>query len=330
MKEFLNKYNTVIFDMDGVITSEEKYWDTAALTVWEYLNDLRGIDIDTAECMRDVAKIRAEVFCGDKLIKVLKNKGLNSNWDLGYVTVLISIMLNTMDFGRIMDYAVTLPEHILEAYPLLARRCAEAKGDDEAIYDRNGKVWYDLYVLFQEWYLGEAEWGKKANHSPKEGLMLGEEPIVSKKPLIDLLKKLSKTHRLCIGTGRPMRELLPPIKNWGITECFAPDGIGAYDFVDKAQKELGATLVKPHPYIFIKAMLGTDYDDKKIVDSEYDKELVKKTLIVGDAGADILAARAMGADFCAVLTGVAGESAREYFEEMEAEYILDSVLCMEE
>ena len=38
MKEFLNKYDTVIFDLDGVITSEQCYWDAAALTVWEYLH----------------------------------------------------------------------------------------------------------------------------------------------------------------------------------------------------------------------------------------------------------------------------------------------------
>ena len=50
------------------------------------------------------------------------------------------------------------------------------------------------------------------------------------------------------------------------------------------------------------------------------------TLIVGDAGADILAAKAMGADFCAVLTGVQGERARPYFEKLNAEYILNSVL----
>ncbi len=53
--------------------------------------------------------------------------------------------------------------------------------------------------------------------------------------------------------------------------------------------------------------------------------MVKKTLVVGDAGADILAAKAMGAGFCAVLTGIQGEKAREYFKSLNAEYILNSV-----
>ena len=52
---------------------------------------------------------------------------------------------------------------------------------------------------------------------------------------------------------------------------------------------------------------------------------VNKTLVVGDAGADMLAAKAMGADFCAVLTGVSGKAARGYFEAAESEYILDSL-----
>ena len=38
LAKFLDKYDTVIFDMDGVITSEQNYWNCAALTVWEYLN----------------------------------------------------------------------------------------------------------------------------------------------------------------------------------------------------------------------------------------------------------------------------------------------------
>lgn len=35
MKLQRNKFDKLIFDMDGVITSEYIYWDTAALTVYE-------------------------------------------------------------------------------------------------------------------------------------------------------------------------------------------------------------------------------------------------------------------------------------------------------
>ena len=35
---FLEKYDTILFDMDGVITSEEMYWKAAALIVHEFLH----------------------------------------------------------------------------------------------------------------------------------------------------------------------------------------------------------------------------------------------------------------------------------------------------
>ena len=72
-------------------------------------------------------------------------------------------------------------------------------------------------------------------------------------------------------------------------------------------------------------MLGEEYPDKLIADGDYDKSQISRTLVVGDAGADILAAKAMGADFCAVLTGVSGTAARDYFEELNSEYILNSL-----
>ena len=52
LAKFLDKYDTVIFDMDGVITSEQNYWNCAALTVWEYLNYNSGQKINAAECMQ--------------------------------------------------------------------------------------------------------------------------------------------------------------------------------------------------------------------------------------------------------------------------------------
>ena len=60
LAKFLDKYDTVIFDMDGVITSEQNYWNCAALIVWEYLNYNSGQKINAAE----VCKISANpVYC---------------------------------------------------------------------------------------------------------------------------------------------------------------------------------------------------------------------------------------------------------------------------
>lgn len=328
LKSFLDKYDTVIFDMDGVITSEQNYWNCAALTVWEYLNWNKGIHINSAEGMKKYPEIRKKVFCNDELISVLKSKGVNSNWDLGYVTVLIAWIVGE-DFDAVLEYARGLSDNIINEYDRLAEKCGEVSDFDAEFLKRNGLMWQTMHTLFQEWFLGEKLWGKPAIHSGKTGLLFNEGPIVDKSKMCRLLKELSESKRLCTGTGRPEIEMMKPLEDWGVKDCFAADGLCNYDHVVAAEKVLNNNaLTKPHPYMFLKALFGTDYDDGKIVNGEYDKSKIKKTLVVGDAGSDILAAQAMGADFCAVLTGVSGKAAKGYFEKMNANYILDSVLNM--
>ncbi len=330
LKSFLNKYDTVIFDMDGVITSEQNYWNCAALTVWEYLNFNRGIHIDASEGMRNYPEIRKKVFCNDELISVLKGKGVNSNWDLGYVTVLIAWICKVEDdFTPVLEYAKTLPDNIINEYDNLAKKCGEVSGFEYDWLKRNGLMWQTMHGLFQEWFLGEELWGRTSIHTGKTGLLFSEEPIVDKDKLRKLLKQLSQSKRVCTGTGRPQIEMMKPIEDWGVREYFADNGLCNYDHVVAAETALNNNaLTKPHPYMFLKALYGTDYNDEKIINGDYDKSKIKKTLIVGDAGSDILAAKAMGADFCAVLTGVSGKAAREYFEKMNADYILDDVCGM--
>ncbi len=327
MKCFLDKYDTVIFDMDGVITSEQNYWNCAALTVWEYMHKSR---ISAAECMDRLEEIRARVFFNDELITVLKGKGINSNWDLGYVTVLMAWICGGKDstsFAGVLDYAKKLPDNIMDVYDMLAGRCHEVTGYDYGWLCRNGLMWQTMQGLFQEWFLGDELCGHLPINSGKPGLLYREEPIVDKAQLVELLNELSSKKRLCTGTGRPYVEMLQPLSDWGVKDCFAPDGLCSYDHVREAEREFDCNkLTKPHPYMFLKALYGTDYDNKKLINGEYDKTKIQRTLVVGDAGADILAAQAMGADFCAVLTGINGKSARGYFEKLNADYILDSVL----
>lgn len=333
MKQFLDKYDTVIFDMDGVITSEQNYWNCAALTAWEYLHGeghFGSEKLNAAEMSNNVAAIRADIFSEDELITVLKGKGVNSNWDLGYVTVLISLIVDTDESDVILKYGKSLSENILDEYAKLAHFAAIAIGCDDEYTERNGELWTDMRDCFQEWFLGDIEFERQYKRAPyeigKPGLMYKEEPIIPMESLKELLSELAKTKRVCTGTGRPSAELITPLKSWDVLKYFANDGLCNYDHVVAAEKRLASrVLTKPHPYMFLKALYGTDYDDERIINGDYDKSMILRTLIVGDAGADILAAKAMGADFCAVLTGVSGHDAKDYFEENKAEYILDSV-----
>lgn len=337
IKSFLDKYDTVIFDMDGVITSEQAYWDAAALTVYEFMNSAVYFgdgSVDTAYAEENIESIRKTVFFNDKLIEILKGKGVNSNWDLAYMTILLSIIADTSDEKGILNIAESISQNIIEEYGRISEIAAERMGASAEEYSRSGKLWADIQSCFQEWYLGDEHfvdtYKKQPLLSGKKGRIHYERPIKEIGLLDRLLSELSKTKRLCIATGRVKNEIVPALDEWGILKYFDKNGLSTYDYVISAEAETGATVTKPHPYMFLKALYGIGYSDRKILDGDFDKSKISRTLAVGDAGADILASKAMGADFCAVLTGVSGEKARGYFEELNAEYILNSVVNMME
>lgn len=336
MKEFLDKYDTVIFDLDGVITSEQCYWDAAALTVWEYLYSdtyIGNEKLDITPFNDTYKQIRAKVFCDDKVIYALKGKGVNSNWDLAYITILVSMLNDEYDFDKVLEYAENMSDNVLDEYEILAKHTAEKCGGQLEDYLRNGIIWKTIQNCFQEWFLGDKIYGELYGKEPlasgKIGLVHYEQPVIEIEKVRAVINELSKTKRLCTATGRIFSEMDNPLSEWGIKKYFSPDGLCNYDHVTVAEKKLKLTLTKPHPYMFLKALYGTDYDDEKILNVDYDKSKIEKVLVVGDAGADILAAKAMGADFCAVLTGVSGQAARGYFEGLNAEYILNSIADFE-
>ncbi|HLU23476.1 MAG TPA: HAD family hydrolase [Bacillaceae bacterium] len=83
---------TVLFDVDGVLLSEERYFDSSALTVWEILNSGKYIGLAPNKNKveysdEEIAEIRSNVFADDQVLKLLKSAGLNANWDMIYVTV---------------------------------------------------------------------------------------------------------------------------------------------------------------------------------------------------------------------------------------------------
>ena len=78
----------VLFDMDGVITSERGYWYSAAMTVYEKIFE----ELNVNWCEENVDEISLEIFNNDNVILNLKNLGVNTNWDLAYLVYLASII----------------------------------------------------------------------------------------------------------------------------------------------------------------------------------------------------------------------------------------------
>ena len=92
----------IIFDLDGVITSEEAYWDAAGLTLHELLYSPRYWGLDSskmsaveqyhpAKTAQESRLISRAVFPETEIL-ALKGRSINSNWDTCYVTVCLHLI----------------------------------------------------------------------------------------------------------------------------------------------------------------------------------------------------------------------------------------------
>ncbi len=92
----------IIFDLDGVITSEEAYWDAAGLTLHELLYSSRYWDLDRSKLSEDGQYQPAKTAQESRLISravfpeseilALKSRSINSNWDTCYVAVCLHLI----------------------------------------------------------------------------------------------------------------------------------------------------------------------------------------------------------------------------------------------
>lgn len=311
-------YRKIIFDLDGVITSESVFWDAAALTVAEFMG----------QPLLSPASLREKYFYGDRVIRLVKNRGVNSNWDLVYLT----LAFWETDSRGVFEAISALDMQAFDLYRAAGERLAEKTGRPLSEVARGGPFWQTLADSFQEWFLGSTTFSEVNGKPPRgarPGLWDSEEPIVGRENLTRTLTALKNEGiSLRIGTARPLPEGVAPLRRWGVYGLFDDEGVITYNFIRRAEEAQGKTgLGKPHPYIFLKAYFGKDFPDEDILAGRYEKDF-SDCLIVGDAGADLFAARAMGADFAAVLTGIAGEDARPFFAENGAKYILPDITAL--
>ena len=88
----------IIFDLDGVITSEEAYWDTAGLTLHELLYSPRYWNVGAgsksyqpAVTAEESRRISRATFPESEIL-ALKARAINSNWDTCYAAVCLHLI----------------------------------------------------------------------------------------------------------------------------------------------------------------------------------------------------------------------------------------------
>ncbi len=365
--------NIVVFDLDGVITSEEAYWDTAGLVVHELLYSPRYWNIgnvtepyhpvQTAEESRRVSR---QVLPAT-LIADFKARSVNSNWDTcycGFCLYLIHLLACLPDCGSLLplrpweadwnaDFRQALalvpakhkkidPEtfHIFSQPPFqgaigleLINRFNDYVSDRSGVrigdaFARYNSSWLFCQDLFQEWYLGDELYARSYGHPPaqvgKPGCIHFEQPLLPVEKMQPALEQLCEQgYTLGVATGRPGVEGIAPLKNYDLYQYFAEPHIVTHAEVAQAEAEQRAkgnttSLVKPHPYQFLRAE-NPNYQPEQ-------PSLPRGSfIVVGDTPSDVIGGRAAGALTIAVLTGSRTPDARAMLEQSQPDFIVDDM-----
>lgn len=88
-------FRTILFDIDGVMLSEEHYFDASALTVYELLHSPSYLGTSPSSVglpefqpkfdSDTIRRIRNTVFANDHVLHVMKSAGINANWDMVFL-----------------------------------------------------------------------------------------------------------------------------------------------------------------------------------------------------------------------------------------------------
>ncbi len=322
------RYELIIFDLDGVITTEHIYWECARLTLWELLHLRLGAAPQYVPAVHDPAA-RAAIL-PPALIFDVKNRAVNSNWDLTFLAscaILVSLE-NRIDRGQgtvdellrasraAIRRPVLCPEAVhdllraagqrrgVDLLTFAGRWASEATGASPELFRPEGQWWQYIHDRFQLWYEGllMGVWGAEP---------LPERPVLPVQAIHVALTRLRESgHTLGVATGRPREEALRPLQALGILDLFSRERVVTHTEVEQGQRTLGRTsLGKPHPYSIRRAMFP-EVAPAQLMENHHPPDAVS-ALVVGDSASDALAARKAGVPCVGVLSGVAGEKARQ-------------------
>ncbi|MGG3468247.1 HAD family hydrolase [Neobacillus pocheonensis] len=366
---------TILFDVDGVLLSEEHYFDASALTVWEMLISYNYLALSpekfkTEYSEYEIKEIRELVFEHDNVLKFMKSRGLNANWDMIYLAFsyqlihLLSQIKETeyekisqwcqapfnreklLEIGRVLsNYNVKLDFNLFvgdfersnstkqELLEYLNEVAKEKLGVETSAFKGKDELWSICEHVSQEWYVGDenilASTGSPSVQTGKKGYLAYETTLAPQEEIDELFGFLrANGYEIGIGTGRPELETIQPFQHLNWFRHFDRNRVVTEDDVLKAEKQLPErkSLSKPHPFTYIFGLHRKGISVEECLNLALPIENGETLLIVGDSLADLLAARQMGCQFAAVLTGLSGKDARSEFEKHKADYILDSVL----
>lgn len=272
----------VLFDVDGVFLSEERCFDVSALTVYEmlmsddFLKLMPTVNFRTIQDS-EITLIRQVVFEQDKILNAMKSRGLNSNWDMLFITLSIHLieLLKTLDqtdreafltahpftdvtiqelgklvhnqqldFEKPLAFIENAESGKTKIYQeLRAYASKELNTSHTALFEIRSPLWQISQEVFQEWYLGYRLYEKVEEKIPrsdyKTGYIYQEEELAPADEIKALLTDLQNAgYQLAVATGRPRTETVVPFEDKGWKSFFDESHIVSASEVLKAEELL--------------------------------------------------------------------------------------------
>lgn len=277
--ELKEQLRFLIFDLDGVITSEEKYWNTARLTVWDLIASenylgLSNYFVGGSDLSSRLLQVGEKVI-PNNFIYELKSRAINSNWDLTFFVVglhLVGIMreIKQVSPDSYLDIISSNNLPITEKLQQLGRLLPPQEYDYRLSHGIIDSFWEETSSLtgsavleylssFTSTKLGESlpsfletkgelwqlcyrnfqEW-----YEGKRGYSLPDDDTVLDLTSIDNALRIlhnSGQYSLAIATGRPRAEVIQPLDSLGVLSYFDQGRIVTYDEVLEAESILSSS-----------------------------------------------------------------------------------------
>lgn len=360
-----HQISALIFDLDGVITSEQKYWNTARLTVWDLITqpEYLGLTYYFGETLTQPVYVLAEdqQTIDNAFIYELKRRAINSNWDLTYFVFCLHLagllaqlrqrapeqwsqLPGKMDLSNPQQWHIlgqrlqglALASEVSDAtIAQFWQETTDLKGAEVTAYitqfyqSHLGITLPDVHSgLWELCYQNFQAW-----YEGRKGFTLpDDETVLDLTQIKATLQTLQDTNRyiLAIATGRPRNEVIEPLSALGLLSYFDPQRIVTYDEVLDAESHLSTDqaplkLGKPHPFVLLKA-IHLDVDPAMFCTEAFQMRDRTDVAYIGDAASDVVAAKRSGCVSIGVLTGFSATRAKAEQVQMFTDLGCDCVI----
>ncbi len=332
-EKVLKKYDRIVFQPEGVLTTDKHYLTCAMLSVYEMVGSDRYFgksNLDYTSVYNNQKQISDLLLCSGKITSLFEELGIDYPVDMAYV--LLGAILGIgerRDFTNIYNYFKYIDLHTPDIFEHTAMLLTRLFPDKDC--RREGTIWQQLKNCYTEWLFGdelfEMCFEERPSVSGKPSFITKEQlcnPIIKTKDMLTSLKERGK--QISIATLRSMHEVDIPYKRWNLTGLFQKENIVTIEDILEAHRLPNFNNpAEPDPYMFARGAIGSGFSDNAYLSGEYD-ELFSRTLVVSNSPVSLFAVQTLGMSFAAVVSNPASKSEKDMFRQLEADYVLDSAL----